>query len=91
MVFQILVGGGSVWFGGRLLGRNPKAVYKYHRVSGYPLLILLLVVVHLGGAWSNFAINNMNVIMRFLVFMVCPVLVGIGIGTRIRFNKMPTF
>ena len=62
-----------------------------HRVSGYPLLALFLVVIHLGGAWSNFAINNMNILMRFIVFLVCPVMVGVGVGARIRFNKMPIF
>jgi hypothetical protein len=31
MILQILLGGGSVWFGGKFFGRNPKAVYKYHR------------------------------------------------------------
>lgn len=33
LVIQVVVGGGSVWFGGRLFGGNPKAklVWKYHR------------------------------------------------------------
>jgi len=91
MAFQILLGGGSVWFGGRYFGRNPKAVYKYHRASGYPLLLLFLLVIHLAGAWSNFALNNMNVIARFFVFLIAPAIVVFGIFTRIRFDKMPIF
>lgn len=91
MLLQIAIGGGSVWFGGRLFGRNPKSVYKYHRASGYPLLVLLLLVVHLGGAWSGFALNNMSIISRFVVFLVAPAMVAFGIGSRIRFDKMPIF
>jgi len=91
MSIQAFIGGGSVWYGGRLFGRNPKAVYKYHRASGYPLLLLSLFVLHLAGAWSNFAVNNMGTITRFIVFLVGPILVGLGIFTRIRFDKMPIF
>lgn len=33
LVVQIVLGGGSVWFNGRLFGGNPKAklLWKYHR------------------------------------------------------------
>ena len=35
LVIQVIAGGGSVWFGGRLFGGNPKAklVWKYHRYA----------------------------------------------------------
>jgi len=91
MLVQIAIGGGTVWFGGRLFGRNPKALYKYHRASGYPLLVLFLLVVHLGGAWSSFAMKNMSLLSRFVVFLVAPAMVAFGIATRIRFDKMPIF
>lgn len=91
MTIQIILGAGSIWFGGRLFGENPKRMYKYHRVSGYALMILFLVVIHLGGAWSDFSLNNGNTLSRFVAYLVSPVLVITGIATRIRFDKMPIF
>jgi len=89
MAVQIILGAGSVWFGGRLFGNDPKRMYKYHRVSGYLLMILFLIVAHLGGAWSNFAIEGSNPLFRFTGYLVGPALIIIGIATRIRFDKMP--
>lgn len=91
MGVQIILGGGSVWFGGRLFGSDPKRIYKYHRASGYLLIVLFLFVVHLGGAWSNFALKNSNTLFRFLAYLVAPILIITGIASRIRFNKMPIF
>lgn len=91
MGFQIIFGAGSVWFGGRLFGENPKRMYKYHRVSGYLLMVLFLVVIHMGGAWSDFSLNNGSVLMRFIAYLVSPVLIITGIASRIRFDKMPIF
>jgi len=91
MAVQIILGGGSVWFGGRLFGSDPKRIYKYHRASGYLLMILFLIVIHLGGAWSNFAIEGSNSIFRFTAYLMAPVLIITGVTTRIRFDKMPIF
>jgi len=91
MAVQIILGAGSVWFGGRLFGNEPKRIYKYHRASGYLLMILFLVIIHLGGAWSNFAIEGSNPVFRFTAYLVAPVLIITGVATRIRFDKMPIF
>lgn len=43
---QVFVGAGSVWFEGNLFGGGLKAksLWKYHRVSGYLLFPLFLLV-----------------------------------------------
>ncbi|KAJ7074219.1 hypothetical protein C8F01DRAFT_1010481 [Mycena amicta] len=55
IIVQVLLGGGSVWFGGAAFGggSKAKAVWKYHRLSGYLLFVLLMSTAHLGGYWSN--------------------------------------
>ncbi|KAJ7261395.1 hypothetical protein B0H12DRAFT_1106619 [Mycena haematopus] len=56
---QVLLGGGSVWFGGAAFGggAKAKAIWKYHRLSGYVLFLLLISTAHIGGAWSHWGIN----------------------------------
>jgi len=89
MLLQIAVGGASAWRGG--IGRNPKALYKYHRASGYGLLTLFLVVIHIGGAWSHFGQNNGSTPLRIIAFMVAPLAVLIGVISRSRLSKMQIF
>jgi len=91
MLLQIAIGGASVWFGGKALGKNPKAFYKYHRVSGYLLLTLFLLVIHVGGAWSSFSMNNAPVAMRVLAYAIAPIAVLIGVWSRARLDKMKLF
>jgi len=52
--------------------------------SGYLLVILFLLVIHLGGAWSNFAIEGSNSLFRFLAYVIGPALIFTGIASRIR-------
>ncbi|THG97665.1 hypothetical protein EW145_g7572 [Phellinidium pouzarii] len=51
MVVQMLLGGLSVWFGGRAFGGGMKAkgVWKYHRASGYLLFPMFLMTAAVGG------------------------------------------
>ncbi|KAG8959856.1 hypothetical protein FRC03_007400 [Tulasnella sp. 419] len=90
LVLQALVGAGSLWFGGKLFGGGDKAtrVYKYHRISGYVLFTLLLVTVHLSGAWSDWSIAHTSAAQRALFYYIAPALIWIGVVWRIRFEKM---
>jgi len=90
LAFQIIVGGGSVWFGGALFGggRKAKALWKYHRLSGCLLFSLLFFTAHLGGAWSAWSARNTNIIVRFLAFTVAPVIVVVSVFSRVRLSKM---
>ncbi|KAI0670534.1 hypothetical protein C8Q78DRAFT_1036720 [Trametes maxima] len=93
MVVQIAVGAGSVWFGGRLFGGNPKArlVWKYHRASGYLLFPLFLFAAYLGGAWSNWTAHNSPYVVRLLAFTISPVVLFAAVLARIRVSKMQFF
>ncbi|ORY35367.1 hypothetical protein BCR39DRAFT_3781 [Naematelia encephala] len=87
MVLQALIGGASVWFGGKAFGGASKAkkVYKYHRLSGYLLVTLSLLTAHLGGAHSSWALGRDGFTwLRVLAFWVALPLVWIGLELRTR-------
>lgn len=90
MVVQIVLGGGSVWFDGALFGGNPKAklVWKYHRAVGYTAFSLCLITAHLGGAWSNFAVNNSWWVVRALVYTFAPAALLAAVFSRVRLSKI---
>jgi len=93
IVAQVLVGGGSVWFDGRLFGGNPRAklVWKYHRLSGYVLFPLLLLTAHFGGGWSDWTNENSAYILRLLGYTVAPLVLLIAVLVRVRLSKMKIF
>lgn len=90
LVAQVGLGAGSVWFGGAVFGGGvrAKAVWKYHRLSGYILFPLLLLTAHLGGAWSNWGAKYSSGSVRFLAYTLAPIVVLCGIYMRIRISKM---
>jgi hypothetical protein len=87
---QIAGGGGSIWFGGAAFGggANAKRLQKYHRLSGYVLLPLLLATVHLGGTWSRWAITHTSNATRLIVYTIAPAVVLISVYARARSVKM---
>ncbi|KAI5124325.1 hypothetical protein M0805_008932 [Coniferiporia weirii] len=93
MCVQILVGGGTVWFGGAAFGGGMKAksLWKYHRVSGYLLYPLFLYAAHLGGAWSTFSNSHASHIMRLIAYSIGPAVALIAIYSRVRLSKMRLF
>ncbi|EPT00163.1 hypothetical protein FOMPIDRAFT_1023929 [Fomitopsis schrenkii] len=90
IVIQVFIGIGSVWFDGRFFGGKSKAklVWKYHRLSGYLLLPLLLFTAFLGGLWSHFVASNTALPVRIILFGVAPLCVLVGVFVRIRPSKM---
>jgi len=93
MIVQISIGGGSVWFGGAAFGGGLKAklVWKYHRLSGYILLLLLLLTAHLGGAWSNWGHKYSVYGVRFIAFVLALSICACGVLIRVRLSKMSFF
>ncbi|PCH38684.1 hypothetical protein WOLCODRAFT_136393 [Wolfiporia cocos MD-104 SS10] len=93
VVVQVLIGGGSVWFDGRLFGGNPKAkiVWKYHRASGYLCFPMLLLTAYLGGAWSDWATNNTANWVRFVAYTVALAVTFVAVLARVRLSKMKFF
>ncbi|KIM49302.1 hypothetical protein M413DRAFT_21550 [Hebeloma cylindrosporum] len=89
-LFQVTLGAGSVWAEGLLFGGGlkAKALWKYHRLSGYLLFPALMFTLHLGGARSNWSSKYSVWIIRFMAFTVGPVAVVIGVFSRMRTSKM---
>jgi cytochrome b-561 domain-containing protein 2 len=87
LVLQSALGAGSVWFDGAAFGGGHKAklVWKYHRLSGYILLLCLLVTVNLGGAWSTWTSSNSAYIVRLVAYTLAPLGILVSIYSRVRY------
>ncbi|KAI6116901.1 hypothetical protein EDD16DRAFT_1693168 [Pisolithus croceorrhizus] len=90
LLTQGLIGGASVWFGGAALGggMKAKAVWKYHRLSGYIVFSLTLFTAYLGGAWSGWVTGHSNSLVQFVGYTVAPAVILLAVYTRIRPSKM---
>ncbi|KAJ7168147.1 hypothetical protein C8R43DRAFT_983225 [Mycena crocata] len=90
IVIQVLLGGGSVWFGGVAFGggAKAKAVWKYHRLSGYVLFALLMFTAHLGGAWSGWGKKYSPFGMRVIAYFLGTFAAVVGVYIRLRPSKM---
>ncbi|KAL1408795.1 hypothetical protein Q8F55_005609 [Vanrija albida] len=92
VLVQALVGGLSVWSGGAAFGggAKAKAVYKYHRLSGYLLIALSLATAFLAGGYSTWALSRGPAFtpVRVGAFYVGIPLIAAGLGLRIRTSKM---
>jgi len=90
IVIQVLVGGSSVWFGGRVLGggAKAKAIWKYHRLSGYFLFPSLLATIVLGGGFSHWGERNVWFPLRLVAYVVAPLVCFVAVLSRIRTSKM---
>lgn len=86
-----MIGAGSVWFGGAAFGggHRAKLVWKYHRLSGYLLLLFLLTTVHLGGAWSTWMSENTAFVVRLVAYTLAPVGIFASVYSRIRCVDLP--
>ncbi|KAJ3737324.1 hypothetical protein DFJ43DRAFT_254775 [Lentinula guzmanii] len=93
IIIQISIGGASVWFGGKAFGggMKAKAVWKYHRLSGYILFPLLLVTVDLGGALSHWGEKNVPLPIRMVAYVFAPLVCLVAILSRMRVSKMKFF
>ncbi|WWD02466.1 hypothetical protein V865_000506 [Kwoniella europaea PYCC6329] len=90
VVAQASIGAASVWGGGKAFGGEEKAkrVYKYHRLSGYLLLTLMLFIIYLAGIHSDWANGRGYINLRILAYYVGLPFIWVGIGLRSRPSKM---
>ncbi|KAF5358078.1 hypothetical protein D9756_001746 [Leucocoprinus leucothites] len=90
LVGQVFLGAGSVWNGGSLFGRGmkAKALWKYHRLSGYILFALMMFTAHLGGVWSGWAATFVSAPVGLVAYTVAPAAIVIGVWSRVRTSKM---
>ncbi|KAH7107743.1 hypothetical protein BKA62DRAFT_792038 [Auriculariales sp. MPI-PUGE-AT-0066] len=88
----VILGAGSVWFNGRLFSKDKehaKAVWKWHRASGYLLFLLFQVVIWAGVQYTHFFHEHASAVTRIVFFNLAPLLVVVGIWSRSRLSKMP--
>ncbi|KLO17146.1 hypothetical protein SCHPADRAFT_183058 [Schizopora paradoxa] len=90
LVIQILLGGFSVWAGGKVFGGGAKAksVWKYHRLSGYLLFPLLLLTAAIGGGSSTWTSTHVSKGVRVLLYGIAPIVIFLGVWSRMRTSKM---
>ena len=64
---------------------NAKATYKYHRMSGYVVVVLGLATV-CAATFTGF--NKMALHIQLWAVIVSSVLIIVGLGARIKLQKM---
>ncbi|ESZ98800.1 hypothetical protein SBOR_0799 [Sclerotinia borealis F-4128] len=62
-----------------------KSIYKYHRLSGYLILLLILATIS-AATWTDFNVNLLHI--KSWAIIICAVLVLIGIIPRIKKQKL---
>ena len=62
-----------------------KSIYKYHRLSGYLVLLLMLATIA-AATWTPFNVNALHI--KSWAVIVCAVLLLIGIIPRIKKQKL---
>ncbi|KAF2763939.1 hypothetical protein EJ03DRAFT_332298 [Teratosphaeria nubilosa] len=85
VVVQLIVGI-TQYFTPKLYGSvdNAKSMYKYHRLSGYVILLLMLATV-CAATQTTFNVNVLQI--QLWAVVVASLIVVLGIGARIRLNK----
>ncbi|TIB85910.1 hypothetical protein E3Q06_01765 [Wallemia mellicola] len=67
----------------------PKTLYKYHRLSGYFILLpLLLLTVALGGGHSTWATTQASLTIRVLFVDLPALLIVLSLWARLRKQKL---
>lgn len=84
---QALVGVAQYFLPAQIFGsvQNGKRVYKYHRVSGYVVLLLQLATI---AAATQTTFNREAWHVRLWTVLVAALLVVAGVGARIKKHKM---
>lgn len=84
LVFGLTVGFYPQVFGSVEKG---KSLWKYHRVFGYVLLLIVFTTALL-GARADYMYNNLYSPHLYYLYVVALLLVAGGISSRIRLNKL---
>lgn len=87
IIIQALVGVAQFWIPKWVFGsvENGKKIYKYHRMSGYALLVLELATV---SAATQTTYNSYVLNIALWAVLVTSVLVLLGIGARVKPSKL---
>lgn len=87
VILQVLVGVAQFWLPQWVFGsvENGKKIYKYHRASGYVLLVLELATV---AAATQTTFNQEVLHIGLWVSLVTAVLIILGVGARLKKHKL---
>jgi uncharacterized membrane protein len=87
VILQALVGVAQFWLPKTIFGsiENAEKIYKYHRISGYVLLILELATI---SAATQTDCNKNIFHIKLWAVLVAAVLVILGVGARIKKHKL---
>ena len=86
LIVQASFGGATVWAGGAAFGgpHRAKLLWKYHRLSGYLLILSLFTTIHLGGGWSTWVEEHSAHRTRVIAYTLAPFGILASIYSRIR-------
>jgi hypothetical protein len=86
IIIQALVGVAQFWIPKWVFGsvENGKKIYKYHRISGYVLLVLEFAAV---AAATQTAYNISVLNIALWAVLVTSVITLLGIGARVKLSK----
>ncbi|KAH8695515.1 hypothetical protein BGW36DRAFT_203502 [Talaromyces proteolyticus] len=87
IILQASVGVAQFWAPKLVFGsvENGKKIYKYHRISGYLLLVLEFATVS-AATQTTFNLDVLHI--RLWVVLVTAVITILGVGARIKKNKL---
>lgn len=90
MWVQALVGAATVLFNGALVGgqNNGKALWKWHRLSGYILLPIILLTLFTGATQTSWSQQNSGKLYHSAIGVI---LLAIGVlgASRVQSSKLP--
>jgi cytochrome b-561 domain containing protein 2 len=86
LIVQASFGGLTVWANGAAFGgaHRAKLLWKYHRLSGYVLILSLFTTVHLGGGWSTWVEEHSGHPARLVAYTLAPLGILVSIYSRVR-------
>lgn len=86
IIIQALVGVAQFWLPKWIFGsvENGKKIYKYHRISGYVLLVLEFAAVA-AATQTTYNVSVLNIALWTV--LVTSVLILLGIGARVKLSK----
>ncbi|CDS00981.1 hypothetical protein [Sporisorium scitamineum] len=87
---QAALGAASVWWKGKLVGgeRKGKALWKWHRASGYVLVGLFLVTAVLGVVETTWSKQKSGGVQKVVVVLTL-VAAAAALVSRVQRSKLP--
>ena len=62
--------------------------FTFNSLSGYLLFPMFLITASIGGNYSDWTVSKTSAPVRALIFIVAPVVIVLGLFSRVRLGKM---